>query len=170
MLSTCAVYLSVLTVLFCLCYLCYQCYLSVSSVLFVCVTRVICLPYLCYFSVLAVLFVCVSCLCYLCHLFPSWLTRAESLACCVQCCFKRAERNKKQIQCFCCFLWHIGERLQAQGVWGLSTLGWCGCSELSLSALMCCGQPRSAQRSREISCGRRQSPQTEDPVSHSWLP
>lgn len=168
----CVIYLCYLC---CLCYvlsmfpvlselsICYQYYLYVICV--VCVTSVICLCYLCYLSVLGVLSVCVICV-----ILFQLVTRAQSRACCVQCCFKRAERNKTRWKCFCHFLWHIGERLQAQGMWGLSTQCWCGCSELSLSPLTCCGQPKSAPRSREISCGRRQSPQIEDPVSHSWLP
>lgn len=159
----------------CAIYLCYLSVLTVLAVLYmlsICViyvTYVIHLCYLRYLSVLSVLFVFVICLLYLCHPFPSWLPE-QSLACCVQRCFKRAERKKNRLNVSAAFFGTLVRGCRHRGCGACPACAGVGGSELSLSALMCCGQPRSAPRSREGSCGRRQSPQIEDPVSHSWLP
>lgn len=99
------------------------------------------------------------------------LTRADGLACCVRCCFKRAERNKiirlgvsadfSDMFLRCC---RRGGPLGPQPCAGV------GSSKQSLPVLMRCGQPRWAQRCGEMSCDRRESPQSEDPASRYWFP
>lgn len=85
------------------------------------------------------------------------LTRADGLACCVRCCFKRAERNK---------IIRLGVSAGFSDMFlrscrrgrppGPQPCAGVGSSKQSLPVLMRCGQLRWAQRCGEMSCGRRE--------------
>lgn len=104
-------------------------------------------------------------LCYLCFFQP--VTRADGLACCVQCCFKRAERNK--IIRFSVSADFSDMFIRCCRCGGMQGPPGMGSSEQSLPVLMHRGQPGSARRCGEISCVG-DSPQSEDPVSPYWFP